>query len=180
MDKQALLGEHILSTLSSGAGLRAGTGARGKITVAAPETMAQQQRVRKIMTGAYRMAERAKKAEADKIRKTLFGDTGGSANPISKTVADWLALQTYKRDIEPFLKSMEHRMMQLGVGSNKVPVPVQKKRSRGQASLLKSFLTDIGYRVGPGGKIHGRAEYPTNDMAKWQRDLKRKATAMEQ
>jgi hypothetical protein len=175
MDKHSTLGAYVADALKGRAELK--SGAAGSPPPAPgegprPQDMLADQALGEAMKPFYELAEQARRAEAERLARTIFGGKL-VGNPVRSGISGLMAGKVYQQKLKPYLESVQRSL----AGGIVPDVPVSEdsgewareqrarlfkrnaefrhKRVNEQLALFRKYLADAGYALGEDGSVVG-------------------------
>ena len=108
----------------------------------------------------FDMSAQVKELEADKMRKSIFGESSLNHNPLVKGITGFLAGQQYTAKLQPFLQQLQAEMLQENTLNPDIPLTVSRRRAK---DAFTKYLQSLNYSVEPNGQVVGYSTFHDAD-----------------
>jgi hypothetical protein len=104
----------------------------------------------------FDMSAQVKELEADKMRRSIFGDSSINHNPLVKGITGFLAGQQYEAKLKPFLTQLQAEM--LAQNSQNPSISLDATRKKAKDTFIR-YLQSLNYSVEPNGRVTGYSTF---------------------
>ena len=108
----------------------------------------------------FDMSAQVKELEADKMRRSIFGDSSINHNPLVKGITGFLAGQQYESKLKPFLTQLQAEMVAQNAADPSISLDASRKKAK---DVFTRYLQSLNYAVEPNGTVSGYSTFHDAD-----------------